>query len=327
MKPLILAFFALTLPFLDQASAESAENNDTLRVLVWNVWHGTNDVEQGPEKALQLIKDSKADICLLQESYDINGDRPRFGPWAAKQLGWNHWQDKSPHLCVLTRYNINKTYFHQAWHAIGAELEDHQGRTLHAFSIWIDYRSYIARELRKNPHISDQDLLLSETTHSNRLKQAKGILAFLQKENLTSLKSPLLVGGDWNCPSHLDWTQASSEAFGTRRDLDLPVSLSMQDAGFTDTFRTIHPDPVKHPGNTWSPLFRVDQEGKPLPMDRIDRLYTKSNLNQPVLKPVKAIIFPEKLEANEVPTKKRAFPSDHAALLIEFKWETPGGQK
>ena len=25
---------------------------DTFRVLVWNVWHGTNDVSKGPEKAL-----------------------------------------------------------------------------------------------------------------------------------------------------------------------------------------------------------------------------------------------------------------------------------
>ena len=108
---------------------------DTFRVLVWNVWHGTNDVSKGPEKALQLIKDSKADICLLQESYDINGDRPNFGPWAAKQLGWNAWQGKSPHLCVISRYKVKKQFFHAAWHALGVELEDDKGRARKCFKV------------------------------------------------------------------------------------------------------------------------------------------------------------------------------------------------
>lgn len=324
MKLILLHLFI----FLAVCSGLSASSEkDTLRVLVWNVWHGTNDVEKGPEKALQLIKDSKADICLLQESYDINGDRPQFGPWAAKQLGWNFWQDKSPNLCVISRYKIKKTFILQPTHALGAELEDDHGRTIHAFSIWIDSRSYTPHHLKNNPTASDEELLLSETTRSNRLKQVKNMLHFLEKESLTSLKTPLLIGGDWNCPSHLDWTKATSKAFGTRRALELPVSIAMHKTGFTDTFRTIHPNPIEHPGNTWSPLFRVDKENKPLPMDRIDRLYYKPNEQAPALKPARATVYPELLEDNDIPTLKRNFPSDHSALLIEFKWLTSSSGK
>ena len=127
----------LTALFMAGCTTTPKEPADTLNVLFWNVWRGTNEVDNGPEKTLQLIKDSKADICLLQESYDIKGDRPKFGDWAAKQLGWHYYQGKSPHLCVISRYKIKKTFYHAAWHMLGAELEDDKGRTIHAFSIWI----------------------------------------------------------------------------------------------------------------------------------------------------------------------------------------------
>ncbi|MGB1259689.1 MAG: endonuclease/exonuclease/phosphatase family protein, partial [Akkermansiaceae bacterium] len=42
--------------------AEKLAKPASLKVLVWNVWHGTNDVDQGPEKALALIRKSGADV-------------------------------------------------------------------------------------------------------------------------------------------------------------------------------------------------------------------------------------------------------------------------
>lgn len=44
--------------------------------MVWNVLHGANDVTNGAEKVLKIIRETKPDIVLLQESYDINDDRP-----------------------------------------------------------------------------------------------------------------------------------------------------------------------------------------------------------------------------------------------------------
>jgi len=295
------------------------EKEDKLRVLVWNVWRGTNEVDQGAEKTLELIRKSKADICLLQESYDIKGPRGNFGPWAAKELGWQAWQSKSPHLCVITRYKVKKQFFHAAWHGLGVELEDDKGRALHAFSIWIDYRSPIGEYVMKNPKASDAEVLESETKRSGREKQAKAILEYLKSQQLLGLKTPLLVGGDWNCPSHLDWTAASAKALPHRRNLALPVSKMMEKAGFSDTYRTVYPDPVKIQGNTWSPLFRK-ADGVDQPMNRIDRLYYKSNLEKPMLKAVKATVYPEVLEDNDIPVRQRKFPSDHAAVLIEFDW-------
>lgn len=300
---------------------ESEERSDNLRVLVWNVWHAGNDVDNGQEKILALIKEHNVDICLLQESYDIDGPRPKLGKWLAGELEWNQFQGDSAHLCVLTRFPVEETFFHHAWHGVGARLNIAPDRSLVAYSIWIDYRSPIDEYLKANPKATDEEVLASETDRSGRLKQANGLISHLESTGRLDEEVPLLVGGDWNCPSHLDWTEKASEHFDWRRPLKLPVSLAMKEAGFTDAYRAIHPDPVEHPGLTWSPLFRVDDEGNPKPSNRIDRLYTKNPDEGATLVPVRATVFPEVLEDNEIPVRERAFPSDHAAVLIELEWK------
>lgn len=316
---LLAAFWLCLLTAAAPVIADQVKGNqpDSLRVLIWNVYKGTNEVNQGPEKALKLIQDSKADICLLQESYDIKGDRPQFGPWAAEQLGWTAWQGASPHLCVITHYKVRKRFFYKPWYALGLELEDDKGRTLHAFSIWMDSSKYLPDFLQENPKATDAELLACE---SARHERAKEFTAYLEKESLTSLQTPLLVGGDWNCPSHLDWTAATSKALPYRRNLPLPVSKVMEEAGFADGYRTMYPDPVKCPGNTWSPLLRNAEEATH-PMDRIDRLYYKSNRKMPWLKSIRTTIFPETTENIDVPERERKFPSDHSALVFEFQWQ------
>ena len=119
MRPLFYLFAAALLSATVVQDSFGRGEPDTLRVLVWNLWHGGNEVDNGPEKALLLIKDSRADICLLQESHDIKGPRPKFGLWAAEELGWNAWMGESSHLCVLSRYQIKKTFLESKTHCVG----------------------------------------------------------------------------------------------------------------------------------------------------------------------------------------------------------------
>ena len=109
-------------------------------------------------KPWPVIRSVKPDIVLLQESYDIDGDRPLLGEWLAGELSWNQHQAQSAHLCVLTPLEMEATFFHHAWHGVGARLRDAHGRELLAWSIWIDYRASIGHELRDNPTMSDETL-------------------------------------------------------------------------------------------------------------------------------------------------------------------------
>src|SRR3989304_3257154 len=61
--------------------------------------------------------------------------------------------------------------------------------------------------------------------------------------------------GDFNPPSHLDWTV---EVAAVRPDVviypvEWPVSKVLADAGLRDSYREAYPDPVAKPGFTWTP--------------------------------------------------------------------------
>ena len=66
---LLLVMFILLVPGSRTPAAQPPE--DSLRVLVWNVLHGANDVDQGAEKALAIIRDSKADTGSRTDGYLI----------------------------------------------------------------------------------------------------------------------------------------------------------------------------------------------------------------------------------------------------------------
>jgi len=318
---LLLLFAFWTTP----ACAQAPDQPDRLRVLVWNIQRGANHFENGPEKALALIRDTAPDVCLLQESYDIEDARPELGGWMAGQLGWNHWQGKSPHLCVLTPLEIAEQRFHAAWHGVGAELVDAKARRLLVYTTWIDYREYVPYHLRDHPDATDAELLALESEKSDRLAQTRALLEHLRTSGAMARKMPLLVGGDWNCPSHLDWTEDTARVFRMRRALPLPVSKAMQAAGFADTFREVHPNPVQAPGITWTPLSR-GTIAQPKPADRIDRLYSLPNTEGPTLHVTAAHVLPREFEDNAIEQKHREFPSDHGALGVDFVWRGSDGR-
>ena len=304
---------------------QSTSPPDQLRVMVWNVLRGGNSVQEGPEKALQVIRDAAPDVVLLQESYDIEDDRPKLGAWLAGELGWRQFQGDSAHLCVLTSYDIDATYFHHEWHGVGAKLKDPQGRSFVAWSIWLDWRSFVGYELRDNPDMSDAELIEAETKRSGRVSQAEALLNHLKKAGHLNESVPVLLGGDFNCPSHLDWTKDAQRVFERRRALDLPVSQLVLGAGFEDSFRKIHPNPVQYPGITWSPMYRgslSQKEGTPQSFERIDRLYVHERNDDlsSRLVPVAARVLPIVWESDQIPDKERIFPSDHGAVVIDFKW-------
>ena len=130
------------------------------------------------------------------------------------------------------------------------------------------------------------------------------LLEHLRTAGLLEADTPLLVGGDWNTPSHLDWTADTARVYRFRRALDLPVSRAVHREGFVDVFREVHPNAVMRPGITWSPMFRSRRDGKQQTFARIDRLYLK---NPPAasgpwsLSPVDARVLPELWEDEAVP--------------------------
>lgn len=133
-----------------------------------------------------------------------------------------------------------------------------------------------------------------------------------------SERIPLVVLGDFVSPSHFDWINATRD-----RHCDWvfawPVSTLMQDYGFRDSFREANPDPVRHPGITWSPVVKYMEGWEfllPEPQDRIDYVYYKGMglrcLYSTEYYGNRPLTFQPNVHENE-------WPSDHAAVISEFE--------
>jgi endonuclease/exonuclease/phosphatase family metal-dependent hydrolase len=65
---------------------------------------------------------------------------------------------------------------------------------------------------------------------------------------------PVVLTGDFNSPSYLDWTPAAAHHRAlVPYSVAWPASKALADAGFVDSYREVYPSPVAHPGFTWSP--------------------------------------------------------------------------
>ncbi len=81
---------------------------------------------------------------------------------------------------------------------------------------------------------------------------------------------PVFLTGDFNSPSHLDWTPAvDAVREQVRYPVVWPVSEALADAGFRDSYREVHPDPVEVPGFTWTPPGTLESVPDEV-YDRID---------------------------------------------------------
>ena len=59
----------------------------------------------------------------------------------------------------------------------------------------------------------------------------------------------MFLVGDFNSPSHLDWTEATMKVRpAIKFPVEWPASKLLADSGFTDSYRAAHPDPVKESG-------------------------------------------------------------------------------
>ncbi|MDG1896951.1 MAG: endonuclease/exonuclease/phosphatase family protein [Fuerstiella sp.] len=138
----------------------------------------------------------------------------------------------------------------------------------------------------------------------------------------------VVVTGDFNEPSHLDWTDAAADRGmdrwvknPTTTPLRFPIpwkgSRLMAKLGLHDTYRIAFPDETKQPGNTWTPPYADGTPGRrpyaDQVLDRIDMIYVHGSR----LKVRSAAVIGESRQTSEILFDGR-WPSDHRAVLAVF---------
>ena len=127
---------------------------------------------------------------------------------------------------------------------------------------------------------------------------------------------PVFLTGDFNTPSHHDWTpEMVGERHQIRYPVRWPVTVAVEDAGFVDSYRDVHPNPETHPGITW-PAGRPDlpswDPGKNAPHDRIDLIFSAGDAT-----PTASETFGARTD-DGVAWSVDPWPTDHRAVMSTF---------
>jgi endonuclease/exonuclease/phosphatase family metal-dependent hydrolase len=237
--------------------------NVTLRVMSFNIFYGGDELNLAtrqfchdpagcPEtldQVASVVRASGADVVGLEEA------TMNTCPLAQK-LGWHC----SARTQVISRYPIVDP---PGANGLYVFVEPLPGRVVAVSDVHLPADPYGPYEIRDGATLAE----VLQLENDLRVPAIQDEVRELPK--LASRGIPVFLTGDFNTPSHLDWTQAVADA---RADVpfpvEWPVSKALAGAGFKDSFRVVHPDPLAKPGFTWTP---GSPEGEKVEVhDRID---------------------------------------------------------
>ena len=276
----------------------SQSHKNCFRVLQWNIWHGGNHVPlQGHDRIVDLIKASKAEIITMEEGYGFQEE-------LAERIGFN-LQTPSPkdNLCMFSRFPIEKLPTANTFCSNPGIIHMGDGRDLLVDDCWVrySYRPDYTGSFPDSGHdvngwVSEDSILPMADTHRMLEKDINPILA---KKNM-----PVILGGDFNSGSHLDWTKKAAKFHFGYGPVPFPTSRYLLEKGYKDSFREIHPDEVARPEGSFAGIYGQ------LDFSRIDFLYYKGQI-----KAVNSKIVQTSPEIDDI------WASDHSAVLTTFQWQ------
>lgn len=270
----------------------------TLRVMEFNVEYGGNEVDfTGVPRAIQA---GGADIVAIEEGYANM-------PAIAASVGWEHYD---PRTQILSRYPLLAPPGDQPF----TYVEVSPGRVVAVANVHLPSTSYGPTKIRDG---SSAEEVVAIEEHKRLPALAPALEAL---EPLAAQGVPIFLIGDFNAPSHLDWTEAAVGARDhVRFPVAWPVSVAVQEAGLVDSYREAHPDPVANPGLTWPANRPIVRGYNPFrngaPADRIDFVYAGG----PVQVTDSVLVGEEGGPGVDVAVAP--WPTDHRATVSTFEVE------
>jgi hypothetical protein len=321
-----------------------------LQVLQFNIWQEGKMVDDGFEKIVDAIIASRADVVAFSEVTNSQGDWHERVIKRLREKGHTFYgRNAGGDVGLISRYPVVRTdeiyTDHNSTRAFYLELPNKE--QVLVCSVHLDYKHY-GVYLPRGYNGGDPDFeMIDENGDGNpdRMSDVK----YIQEYNEKSLKDeavravikyvdekvpsdmPVILAGDFNDASHLDWTRRAANLFD-HNGLVIPWqnSIRLQEAGFVDAYRKLYPDEVKYPGTTWPSA--ADGKGstswtpKSDERDRIDYIYYKGETIRPrkgwLVGPRQFWAYNKVVENSGMDKficDKIPWPSDHKGVLIEFE--------
>ncbi len=302
--------------------AGPATAETTLRIMSYNIWGGGGNEGKGVEETLAVLRAANADIIGIQETRlegeDCTADYcPAMGESVARALaeglGYHYYDQTQENVAlwanaILSRYPIGAASAHD----LGVPI-DVNGTTVWAFNIHLDdepYQPYQLLGIEYGP----APFIKTEAEAQDWAMRTRGPAIDLLMEDMKAAEgaAAVFVFGDFNEPSEHDWTEGAVAAGQQPVKVEWPTTHRLAEAGFVDTYRAAHPDPVARPAFTWTP--QGDEADPEDHHDRIDFAFARAG----GLAVRDAWIVGETGPRSDLAVDP--WPSDHRATLAEISF-------
>lgn len=277
--------------------SSSVTDPHVVKLLQWNIWHGgVHAGNNGPNRVKELLRQTGADIISMQEAYGTQ-------QFLADSLGF-YLQTSAPgaNLALFSRYPLEKHPSNDNFKSNTATVQLPNNRKLLVGNWWLRYAyKHEYTDFYPIPGFNTDDWV-KEDSELAVADARKNIEQDIDPVLKTAGPLPVILAGDFNSGSHLDWTSRAAFLHYGYGPVALPSSKLMLEHGYRDSYRELQPDEVTHQGGTFAAIYGH------LQTSRIDFIYYKGQ----GIKAVSSKIIRTAPEIDDV------WPSDHAAVLTVF---------
>ncbi|MDE6222576.1 MAG: endonuclease/exonuclease/phosphatase family protein [Muribaculaceae bacterium] len=328
------------------AMAAMSANAEDVTVLQWNIWQQGTMVPGGGKAIVDEIARLKPDFVTLSEVRNYQGvDYTAALVDSLRQRGLTYYSFPSYDTGILSAWapvDTLTTIFpcvndHGSVYRLVARKGDHEFAIYTAHLDYLDdayynVRGYDGSTWKECPIPTSVDEVLERNVKSRRDDATALFIAAADADRRAG--RTVILGGDFNEPSHRDWTEATANMFD-HHGLVIPwtVPLMLENAGMVDTYRTLYPNPVTHPGFTYPsdnpalPPRKITWAPKADERDRIDYIWVSPEtgadiVSAEVFGPRTSIVRCERVaETGFDPFIEPlgVWPTDHKGLLVKLR--------
>jgi len=320
-----------------------------VKFMTFNIWQEGTSVENGLTKIRDVIIETNADIICFTEVRNYNNE-----DWTTKivdQLETQGYYYNRGYVggdvSIISKFPIiSSSLIYEGAGSVAKfdiELTEQNIVVACAHLDYTFYACYLPRGYNGgSPNwgiIDDGNGLPDPVTDTNDILNYN-LLSSRDEQMMSFINStinelnPIIFMGDFNEPSHLDWTENTKTMFDHNNVvIDWQNTQFLTENGFHDAFRVYFPDEVNNPGMTWPSYAHGVGSTSWTPLaderDRIDYIFYKG---QGIVPTFMSLVGPkESYVHNQIDTLNTAnenflasdleWPSDHKAVFATLQFQ------
>lgn len=283
-------------------------SKSTFTVINTNINYCGDAHDESLARMVKIVK--KVDIIALQEAHTICFQRGRhFGEELAAALDANVYSGING-TSLVSRHSIYKKQNNGAI----IDVNGHKilYKVVHLTDVPFQPFQIAGVEYGKYPKI-ETAAAAERSSKKSREAELEWYLRGTKSETCTIDGheydvSGVIMSGDFNEPSHLDWSEKAAEAKRVPFAVNWHCSRRLEGLGYIDAYRYTHPSELRYPGFSWG-IKGYDQWSKKaaegiIKKERIDFIYTKRL---------------DILGCSLIGPDEPDWISDHASVIAKFK--------